>query len=120
MDCRLTALGAPLDGSVPALCAASSVVECTHKGECTRSTGENAGVPPLVRVDVGKRMLSSVDGVRTSPIAAVQRTNGRLMIQGMQSERVWAAVIEEQTGLMTATLGEDDGAMVISGTCIVP
>ncbi|HYB44478.1 MAG TPA: hypothetical protein VEL75_22070 [Candidatus Methylomirabilis sp.] len=115
-----TALAAPLDGSVPVLCAASSVVECTHKGECARSTADDASVPQFVRVDVGKRMLSSVDGARTSPISAVQRTNGRLMIQGMQNERVWGAVIEEQTGMMTATIGEDDGAIVISGTCIVP
>jgi hypothetical protein len=38
----------------------------------------------------------------------------------MQNERVWGAVIEEQTGQMTATVGEHDGALVMSGTCIAP
>jgi hypothetical protein len=115
-----TAPAAPMDGSAPMLCAVSSVVECSRKGECERSTLEDAGVPPFVRVNVPQRILSSVDGARTSPITTIQRTNGYLMIQGMQNERVWGAVIEEQTGQMTATVGEHDGAIVISGMCIAP
>ena len=77
-------------------------------------------MPPFVRIDVGKRLLSTVDGGRSSPIASVQRANGRLMVQGMQNERVWGAVINEQTGRMSATVGEDDGAILISGACIAP
>jgi hypothetical protein len=115
-----TASAAPLDGTVPMLCALNSVVECTRRGDCERSTPEDAQVPPFVRIDVGKRLLSTVDGGRTSPIASVQRANGRLMVQGTQNERVWGAVINEQTGQMSATVGEDDGAIVISGTCIAP
>jgi len=66
-----------MDGSAPMLCALS--------------------VPPFVRINVPQRILSSVDGARTSPITSVQRTNGYLMIRGMHNERVWGAVIEEQT-----------------------
>jgi len=113
-------VAAPMDGSVPMLCAANSVIECTRKGDCQRSSPEEAEVPGFIRVDLGKKILSSVDGSRTSPITANQRNNGKLMIQGMQNERVWGAVIEEQTGMMTATIGEDDGAIVIVGTCIAP
>lgn len=111
---------APMDGSVPMLCAVNSVVECTRRGDCERSTAEDAQVPPFVRIDVQQRLLSSVDGGRTSPIASVQRVNGRLMLQGMQNERVWGAVINEQNGQMSATVGEDDGAIVISGACVAP
>jgi hypothetical protein len=111
---------APMDGSAPILCALSSVMECARRGECERSTAEDAQVPAFVRVDVRGRVLSTVDGARTSPIASTQRVNGRLMIQGMQNERIWGAVINEQTGQMSATVGEDDGAIVISGACIAP
>ena len=111
---------APLDGSAPMLCALTSVVECSRRGDCERSTAEDAAVPPFVRINVQQRLLSSVDGGRTSPIASVQRANGRLMMQGMQNARVWGAVIDEQTGQMSATVGEDDGAIVISGVCIAP
>ena len=77
-------------------------------------------MPPFVRIDVQKRLLSSVDGARTSPISQMNRTNGRLMLQGMQNQRVWGIVINEQSGRMWATLGEDDGAIVLSGACIAP
>src|SRR5215831_6005456 len=88
---------APMDGSAPILCALNSVVECARLGDCERSTAEDAQVPPFVRIDVQRRLLTSVDGARTSPIASSQRVNGRLMLQGMQNERVWGAVINEQT-----------------------
>lgn len=111
---------APMDGSTPLLCALSSVVECARGGSCDRSTTEEAQVPPFLRINVQQRLLSTVDGSRTSPIASVQRANGRLMLQGMQNERVWGAVVNEETGQMSATVGEDDGAIVITGACIVP
>jgi hypothetical protein len=111
---------APLDGTAPILCAMQSVMECSHGEPCERGTSEDTGVPAFVRIDVSRRLLSSMDGTRTSPIAASQRANGRLMLQGMQNERVWGAVINEASGHMSATIGEDDGAMVISGACIAP
>ena len=113
-------VAAPMDGSAPILCALSSVVECTRRGVCERSTGEDTEVPPFIRINVQQRLLGTVDGGRTSPIAAVQRTNGRLMLQGTQGERVWGAVINEETGQMSATVGEDDGVLVLSGVCIGP
>jgi hypothetical protein len=113
-------LGAPLDGSAPMLCAVNSVMECTRKGDCERSSAEDAGIPAFIRVNVPQRQLSSLDGGRTSPIVNVQRANGSLMLQGMQNERVWGAVIDEETGRMSATAGEAEGAFVLIGTCIVP
>ena len=113
-------LAAPLDGSAPMLCALSSVVECSGRGTCEESSAEDAEVPPFVRVNVSQRTLSTVDGARSSPIAAFQRANGRLMLQGTQNDRVWGIVISEQTGRMWATVGEDDGAIVLSGACIAP
>ena len=112
-----TIVAAPLDGSAPILCAVNAVMEC-ESGNCERSSAEETKLPPFVRIDVPRRLLSSVDGARTSPIAQTQRTSGRLMLQGMQNQRVWGAVINEQTGSMWATVGEDDGAIVISGACI--
>ena len=113
-------LAAPLDGSAPMLCAIQSVMECTRTGACERSGGEDAGIPPFMRVNVPQRQLSSLDGARTSPIVSVQRSNGSLMIQGIQNERVWGAVIDEETGRMSATAVEAEGAFVLIGTCVVP
>jgi hypothetical protein len=117
------AAGAPaasLDGSAPILCALTSVVECSQKGDCKRSSAESAEVPGFLRVNVAGREVSSVDGQRTSPIAKVDRADGRLMLQGVQNARVWGAVIEEHNGQLGATVSEPDGAIVISGSCIAP
>jgi hypothetical protein len=114
------ASAAPMDGSVPLLCSLNSVVECSRGGQCERTSPEDAGVPPFIWIDVPQRLLRSVDGARTSPIASVERSNGRLMIQGMQNERVWGAVIEEASGHMSATVGEHDGALVLGGVCLAP
>jgi hypothetical protein len=111
---------APLDGSAPMLCALSSVVECVRKGDCERSSAEESGIPAFIRVNIPQRLLSSLDGARTSPIVNVQRSNGQLMLQGMQNERVWGAVIEEESGRMSATASEADGAFVLIGMYIVP
>jgi len=113
-------LAAPMDGSAPMLCALSSVMECARLADCERSSPEDAQVPPFVRVNVPQKVLSSVDGARTSPITAVQRVNGRLMLQGIQNERAWALVINEENGRFSATVAEDDGAIILSGACIAP
>ena len=113
------AVAAPLDGSAPMLCAVHQVMDC-EADNCERTSAEEAQVPPFVRIDIQKRFLSSVDGARTSPITQTNRTNGRLMLQGMQNQRTWGVVINEQTGRMWATVGEDDGAIVLSGACISP
>src|SRR5215813_2277906 len=115
-----TAVAAPMDGSVPLLCALTSVVECSRQGDCERSSAEEAQVPPFVWIDVPRKQLRSVDGARTSPIATSQRNNGRLMLQGTQNERVWGVVIQETSGQMSATVGEDDGVIVLSGGCLAP
>jgi hypothetical protein len=113
-------LGAPLDGSVSMLCALNFVMECSRKGDCERSAAEESGIPTFIRVNVPQRQLSSLDGARTSPIANVLRSNGNLMFQGMQNERVWGTVIDEATGKMSATAAEADGAFVLIGTCVAP
>ena len=62
------AFAAPLDGSAPMLCSIHQVLDC-EADNCERTTAEEAKVPPFVRIDVQRRVLSSVDGARTSPIA---------------------------------------------------
>jgi hypothetical protein len=115
----VTAMAAPLDGSMPILCAVNSLMEC-DSGDCERTTAEETKVPPFVRIDLQKKVLTSVDGARTSPIAQLQRSDGRIMLQGMQGTRIWGVVINEQTGQMSAVIGDEDGAIVIAGACIAP
>jgi hypothetical protein len=116
----LVPLAAPLDGSAPMLCAFTSVVECSRRGECERSSPDGANVPAFIKVNVPQRVLSTIDGGRSSPVGTVLRENGVLMLQGMQNGRAWGAAIDEKSGQMSASITESDGAIVISGACIAP
>lgn len=115
-----TATASVLDGSVPMLCVLTAVMECSTRGECERRTAQDAHVPPFIRVNVPQLVLTSIDGRRTSPIATIQRADGRLMLQGAQNGRVWGAVIDQTTGQMSASVTEHDGAFVLTGACVVP
>ena len=109
------AAAAPLDGSAPILCALSEVHSCSREGGCERAPLEPGDV--FWRVNVQQRVVGTLDGRRTSPIATVQREDGRLLLQGMQNARVWGLVLDEQTGQFWVTVTEWDGALAFTGTC---
>lgn len=114
------AVAAPLDGSAPMLCSLGTIIECSARGDCERSVPDGVSVPSFFKVNVAERVLSTVDGDRTSPVGNVQRENGLLMLQGTQNARAWGVAINEKTGQMSATIAESDGAIVIAGACIAP
>jgi hypothetical protein len=111
---------APLDGSVPIVCAGTEILECNASGTCPRRSAEEINLPVLLRVDVEHRVLSSLDRARTAPIHAVERKDGRLVLHGGQEGRGWTAVIVEASGKLSATVVDDEAGFVIFGACGAP
>lgn len=109
---------AALDGSVPMLCALTEAHDCVSHGACERNPLSQGDT--FWRVNVQQRVVSTLDGRRSSPIGSVQRDNGLLLAQGMQNARVWGLVLDEQTGQLSVTVADADGALVLSGGCIAP
>jgi hypothetical protein len=109
---------ASLDGSVPMLCALTEARDCVSQGACERNPLPQGDT--FWRVNVQQRVVSTLDGKRSSPIGNVQRDNGLLLAQGMQNARVWGLVLDEQTGQLSVTVADADGALVLSGSCIAP
>jgi hypothetical protein len=117
----VVAAAGPLDGSVPIVCASTEIRECDAAGECARRTAEQIDLPVLLRVDVGRKLLSSLNAVeRSAPIHAVQREDGRLVLHGGQGGRGWTAVIVEATGRLSATVIDDVAGFIIFGACAAP
>lgn len=112
------ASAAPLDGSVPILCAVTEVHDCVANGGCERNP--LLPVDTFWKVNLRERLVSNLDGRRTSPIGNVQRENGLLLLQGVQNARVWGFVVDEQTGALSVTITDADGALVASGACTAP
>jgi hypothetical protein len=77
---------APLDGAAPIVCTGTDVRECEAGAGCPRQTSEDVNLPSLVRIDVKEKMLSGLgtEQPSTTPIHAIERRDGRLVMYGGQ------------------------------------
>jgi hypothetical protein len=108
----------PRDGSVPLICAVTSMFDCTREAGCERQVPDEGD--ELWRVDVEKRVVSNLDGSRSSPINTVEHKDGQLLLQGIQNGWAWSLVLYEETGRMSAGIADADGVIVLSGGCAAP
>jgi hypothetical protein len=108
---------AQYDGSLPLLCASSTVIECGTSGECQRGTVESANIPPFVKIDFEAKLLRAANSDRTTAIKHLEHLDGRLILQGGQGGRGWSIVIAEDTGKMSVAVSEDQAGFIIFGAC---
>lgn len=110
------------DGSVPLLCVPLVVNECAAGAECRRVTAESVDLPQFLKVDLKAMTVRAEETGRQSPVASVERLNGKLIIHGSQGERAygWTMTVSESTGKMSATIATDEEGFVVFGACTVP
>lgn len=111
-------VAASFDGSVPLMCAAIEILECSADGECHRRTAENVNLPRFIKLDFAKKMMSGAGAdQRTAPINSFERSNGRIIMHGGQEGRAWSLVIDGGNGNMSAGVVDHDFAFVVFGAC---
>lgn len=108
---------ATLDGSKPMLCALRSSFDCVHQSGC--EVLELGPGDDFWRIDVAKKMVGTVNGVRTSPISEVKSGNGQLLMHGAQNDRLWNLVLDQESGRMSAAVVDAEGTVALAGSCIV-
>ena len=54
---------------------------------------------------------------RSSPIANVSRFGGRIFLQGIENDRAFSFIIEEDSGVLTATVAHDGLSISVFGAC---
>jgi hypothetical protein len=106
-----------LDASKPLRCAVGEAAECDEQAACEAVTLEQIELPAEWRVDFAAKQLVSLDGQRTSPIAALDVLETLLVLQGHQNGRGWTLVLERATGRLSATIVTAEGAFVLAGGC---
>ena len=111
------AAAAPYDGSVPILCAPATIMECGADGVCQRSTLEVANVPPFIKVNLKTMKISTMDERRTSPIAHLDRLEGKIILHGGEGGRGWSVVITEANGKMSGAVSAEAHGFLIFGAC---
>ena len=111
------ARAAGVDGSAPLACDLTQAADCDGDATCSGASVEQIGLPSVIVVDFAGSRLASAGDERTSPIAAVEKLDDVLVLQGQQNGRGWTMVIDRATGHLSATLADVDGAFVLAGAC---
>jgi hypothetical protein len=106
-----------LDTSKNLHCAIPDAAECDEAAECSGVELAAVDLPDAWKVDFGAKQLSSLDGLRTSPIASVETLDAVLVLQGHQNGRGWTLVVDRATGHLMAAAAGADGAFVLAGGC---
>ena len=117
-----TTASAAFDGSTPLLCAITTVMECDGTGQCQRhGPAQHPDFPAFLRVNVGARSITAEDGSsRKTEIKSTSRLDGRLILQGGENGRGWAATIAEDTGQMSAGVVAANFTFALFGACTTP
>jgi len=118
--CAGPAMAANFDGTKVIICAVSTIMEC-DAGKCDRYAPPDtpAGAPAFFKIDVPGKLVTASAG-RKSPIAGSSQINGRLVIQGGENGRGWSATIDEDSGVMSAAVVDEDFTFSLFGACTVP
>ena len=119
----VTYAAAPYDGSAPMMCNIETVYACTGPASCTRGSAQTVSLPPVVKVDVGNRIISGSATGRTARITAFDRGAGQLMIHGEEVEtlgKAWGVSITEKTGEMSGAVLSPVGGVLMFGSCSTP
>jgi hypothetical protein len=114
------AAAADFDGTKPLVCAVTTIMEC-DAGQCDRYAPPDAppGAPAFFKIDVGAKTITASAG-RKSILMTTLHVNGRLVLQGGENGRGWSATIDEDTGVMSAAVVDEDHTFSLFGACTTP
>ena len=102
------------------LCSLIKVIECELDDSCYEGTAEGFDLPQFVRIDLKKKIISTTKSSREkkeSHIRNLERIKGKIFIQGVENGRAWSAIIEEDSGKMSATVAEERVGFIVFGAC---
>lgn len=102
------------------LCSTSRIIVCFEDGECVDALPWELNVPQFIIIDAKKMTLSTTKAsneARSTPIRTLLREEGTLILQGVEQGRAFGFVIDELSGLLTASLARDGMSVSVFGAC---
>jgi hypothetical protein len=103
------------DGSKPLLCAPVEVIDCVPGVPCFADTPAEMGAPAFLRIDFKKKTVTGPHAV--AEIAALEKSDAQLLLQGVEIGHAFAIALDRESGRMTVTLSNVNGAFVLFGSC---
>ena len=119
----LSIMADDFDGSKPLLCAAIETFECGPGIECQQGTAQSINLPQFLKIEFKEKEISGTresGEVLTTKIENMERSEGKLVLQGTENNKGWSMLINEVTGKMTITASDDQVGFVVFGACTTP
>ena len=83
------------------LCSTSKIMLCVEDGECFEISVLDADARQFLIIDTKKKTISTTEasGEKSeSPVANMSRNGGRIFLQGVENNRAFSILIEEEVG----------------------
>lgn len=109
----------PFDGSKPLLCTIHDADECIEDGACLDGDADDVRLPAFVRIDVNGKKIMILDDGRENEVTTIQnvsKSDGALVIQGVEAGRGWTYLIN-RNGETVLTVSGDGVAWAAFGDC---
>ena len=109
-----------LTGANSFLCSASYASACFDDGDCESGPATSLNVPAFILVDLANSQLSTTKASgenRVTPIKNLQRSEGQIIIQGVEMGRAFSILIDEASGVLSAAVARGSLGVVVFGNC---
>ncbi len=107
-------------GATKLLCTSVQATSCRDDGDCVTDVPWTFNIPQFIEIDTAAKMLSTTkasEELRKSPILTQTRTDGLLVIQGLENGRAFSFVINEKDGRLSAAVARDGITVTVFGAC---
>jgi len=109
-----------LVGSNEFLCSVSLATRCYADGECETGLPWIWNIPEFIEVDLDAKRLGTTEASeqrRSTPIKNLERSEGRIFLQGVEMGRAFSIVITEETGWASFAVATDQLSVSAFGAC---
>ena len=109
-----------LSGIDEFICAAAQVQICIEGDTCYTASAWELDVPDFVVIDLARKQVSTTraSGLnRSTAFTSNSRSNGQIVLQGLEAGRAFSFFIDEATGRITVAVARDGIAVNIFGVC---
>jgi hypothetical protein len=107
-------------GSDSLLCYALSAARCELDGPCELKEPWDLNLPDFVKLDLKAKRAATTEAsgsLRETPLRTVERSDGTILLQGVQGERAFSWLITEASGEGTLTVSSPVAGLTVFTVC---
>ena len=102
------------------LCGINDLTLCVESGDCFEITPADMNLPQFIVIDRKQQTVSTTrasQNQRSTKVGNMAEVENRLLLQGIENERAYSFVIEQDLGLLTAAVARDGITLSVFGAC---